>query len=316
MPSLDRIKKPATHRGKRAILKKEPQLLETAKQALCIKGSTSSKLAHDCMKDFYDLKKPDAQMMTKKNEIRPFEDITPIEQFATKLNAPLFMFTSHNKKRPNNLIMGRMFENTLLDMVEFGIEDYKGLKEFKVPKIATGIKPLLIFNGDIFENNREYGRIRNLLIDMFHRESTKNVRLQGLEHVISFTARDNKILFRSFRVFLKKSGSRTPRIELEEIGPHVDLVVRRTQLGSDDLFKQSCKKPKELKVKKKKNISEDPLGKTLGRVHMGAQKLNKIQTRKMKGLRKTMTERKEERKRKSLDAVVTPNGKKTKIVDV
>lgn len=147
----------------------------------------------------YDLKKPDAQMMTKKNEIRPFEDITPIEKFATKLNAPLFMFTSHNKKRPNNLVMGRMFEHSLLDMVEFGIENYIGLKEFKVPKIATGIKPLLIFNGDSFENNHEYGRIRNILIDMFHRETAKNVRLQGLEHVLSFTARDNRILFRSFR---------------------------------------------------------------------------------------------------------------------
>lgn len=302
MPALDRVQKPVSHRGKRAILKSEPQLIETAKQTLCIKGSTSSKLAHDCMKDLYDLKKPDAQMMTKKNDIRPFEDITPIEQFSSKLNAPLFMFTSHNKKRPHNLIMGRMFERNLLDMVEFGIENFKSLKEFKVPKISVGIKPLLIFNGDIFENNYEYGRIRNLLVDMFHREPTKNVRLQGLEHVISFTARNNKILLRSFRILLKKSGTRIPRIELEEIGPRVDLSVRRTQLASEDLFKQSCKKPKELKAKKKKNISEDPLGKTLGRVHMGAQKLNTIQTRKMKGLRKTMTEKKEERKRKSLDS--------------
>ncbi|XP_033227493.1 ribosome production factor 2 homolog [Belonocnema kinseyi] len=302
MPVLERVVRPTSHKGKKALLSKEPQLIETAKQTLCIKGSTSSKLAHDCMKDFYDLKKPDAQMMTKKNEIRPFEDISPIERFASKLNSSLFMFTSHNKKRPHNLIMGRIFEHTLLDMVEFGIENYKGLKEFKVPKISTGIKPMLIFNGDIFENNHEYGRIRNLLVDMFHREPAKNIRLKGLEHVISFTARDNKILFRSFRIFLKKSGTRIPRIELEEIGPRADLSVRRSRLASDDLFKQSCKRPKELKVKKKKNISEDPLGKTLGRVHMGAQKLNTIQTRKMKGLRKTMTERKQERKRKSLDS--------------
>ena len=50
------------------------------------------------------------------------------------------------------------------------------------------------------------------------------------------------------RIFLKKSGTRIPRIELEEIGPRVDLVVRRTHLASEDLFKQSCKRPKELKV--------------------------------------------------------------------
>lgn len=100
---------------------------------------------------------------------------------------------------------------------------------------------------------------------------------------------------------LKKSGTRIPRIELNEIGPSVDLSVRRTQLASDDLFKQSCKKPKDLKVKKKKNITKDGLGSTLGRIHMGAQNINSIQTRKMKGLKKTLSERKAERKRKSLD---------------
>lgn len=47
---------------------------------------------------------------------------------------------------------------------------------------------------------------------------------------------------------LKKSGTRIPRIELVEIGPRMDLRVRRTKLATDDLFKQACKKPKELKV--------------------------------------------------------------------
>ena len=47
---------------------------------------------------------------------------------------------------------------------------------------------------------------------------------------------------------LKKSGTKIPRIELEEIGPRVDLSVRRSRLATDDLFKQSCKRPKELKV--------------------------------------------------------------------
>ncbi|XP_015610186.1 ribosome production factor 2 homolog [Cephus cinctus] len=305
MPVIQRIVKPTSHRGKRAILKKEPQLFEDAKQTLCIKGASTSQLVTDCMKDLYDLKKPDAQMMQKKNDIRPFEDVTRIEQFCQKLNSPLFMFASHNKKRPHNLVMGRVFEHTLLDMVEFGVENYKSLKEFKVGKISTGTKPILIFNGEVFENNHEFGRIRNLLVDMFQREVVGKVRLQGLEHVLSFTAVDNKILLRSYRIQLKKSGTRIPRIELEEIGPRMDLEIRRTKLAADDLFKQACKKPKELKVKKKKNISKNTLGTTLGRIHIGAQKLNSIQTRKMKGLKKTVAERKAERKRKSLEADAT-----------
>lgn len=50
------------------------------------------------------------------------------------------------------------------------------------------------------------------------------------------------------RVLLKKSGCKIPRIELEEMGPSLDLVMRRTHLASDDLYKLSLKQPKGLKV--------------------------------------------------------------------
>lgn len=142
-------------------------------------------------------------MMQKKNDILPFENIVPIEKFASKYEAPLFMMASHNKKRPHNLIMGRMYEHTLLDMIEFGIDNYKGLKDFKVEKITKGIKPLLIFNGELFESNYEYGRIKNLLVDMFQREVIKKISLKGLEHVLSFTAVENKIFLRSYRLDIK-----------------------------------------------------------------------------------------------------------------
>lgn len=138
-------------------------------------------------------------MMHQKNDILPFEDVTPIEKFASKYNAPLFMMALHNKKRPNNLVIGRMYENTLLDMIEFGVENYKGLKDFKVEKIASGLKPLLIFNGELFESNSKYVRIKNILVDMFQKETIERIRLQGLEHALSFTAVDNKIFFRSYK---------------------------------------------------------------------------------------------------------------------
>lgn len=52
-------------------------------------------------------------------------------------------------------------------------------------------------------------------------------------------------------------------------------------------MKLSKRSPKELKVTKKKNISRDGLGTTHGRIHVGKQNINSIQTRKMKGLKKT-----------------------------
>ena len=51
-----------------------------------------------------------------------------------------------------------------------------------------------------------------------------------------------------FRVLLKKSGSRTPRVEVEEMGPSLDLVLRRTHLASDDLMKAATKVPRVVKV--------------------------------------------------------------------
>ena len=47
-----------------------------------------------------------------------------------------------------------------------------------------------------------------------------------------------KILF--CRTELKKSGEKSPRVELVEIGPSYDLIVRRVKLASDDLFTTAC----------------------------------------------------------------------------
>jgi ribosome production factor 2 len=46
-------------------------------------------------------------MLNKLNDILPFENITPVEVFSRKNDASMFMFASHNKKRPHNLILGK-----------------------------------------------------------------------------------------------------------------------------------------------------------------------------------------------------------------
>ena len=73
--------------------------------------------------------------MTKKNEIRPFEDINSLEFLSQKNDCSLFMVGSHSKKRPHNLIMGRMFNYQLLDMIELGVLDYKSIESFKSMKV-------------------------------------------------------------------------------------------------------------------------------------------------------------------------------------
>ncbi|XP_064623284.1 ribosome production factor 2 homolog [Lineus longissimus] len=297
---LQRVVKPKNQRVKRALEKKEPKVNENNKTAMFIRGGRTSELITQSLKEIYTLKKPDAVFFKKKNIMRPFEDQTSIEFFSTKGDCSLFMFGSHSKKRPHNLVIGRLFDHHILDMVELGVGSFKSLETFKGSKIPVGTKPCLLFAGEPFETDYEYKRLKNLFIDFFRGPVIENIRLSGLEHVMMFTAAEGKVFLRSYKVLFKKSGCKTPRIELEEIGPAFNFTFRRTKLASDDLYKKSRKVPKVAKPKKKKNISRDVFGTKHGRIHMQTQDYQKLQTRKMKGL-----------KRKSDGAGDTP-AKKTK----
>jgi hypothetical protein len=78
------------------------------------------------------LKKPDSNLYAKKNELYPFEEPSKLEFFSQKCDASLFMFGSHNKKRPHNIVMGRHFNFHVYDMLEFGVTEFKSISDFKV----------------------------------------------------------------------------------------------------------------------------------------------------------------------------------------
>ncbi|XP_056150674.1 ribosome production factor 2 homolog [Lampris incognitus] len=286
MAQLGGVIKPKTKRSKRFLESRAPKLSEDVKKAMIMKGGNTTQTVTQALKDIYSLKKPNAVLYKKKNVTRPFEDSTSLEFFSKKTDCSLFLFGSHNKKRPNNLIFGRLFDFHVLDMIEVGIEKYVSLCDIKASKCPEGTKPMLVFAGEAFDTDNEHKRLKSLLIDFFRGPTVPAVRLAGLEHVLHFTALEGKIYMRSYRCLLKKSGCRTPRIELEEIGPSFDFVLRRTHLASEDLYKTAHRQPKALKPKKKKNISHDAFGTKFGRLHMQKQDLSKLQTRKMKGLKK------------------------------
>lgn len=297
--SLLRIRKPKTRKGKKVLMAREPQLVEGPRTMLFLDGRKCGGDVKSCMKDIQQLKKPLIKVLNRNNDITPFDDPSSLEFLTQKNDCAMFAFGSTSKKRPNNLILGRIFENEILDMVELGIKQYQAMSEFKNDKIGTCVKPCLVFNGPKWSQTEELRRLRNLLIDTFQKDKVDAIRLQGIEHVMSFTCtEDMNILMRSYKIQLKKSGQKTPRIELVEIGPSADFSIRRTQIASEDLYKQSRKQPRQLKVTKKKNITRDGLGNTHGRVHMGNQGLGKIQTRRVKGLKKSAEERKADRLKK------------------
>lgn len=289
--STDGARVPKNFRSKRALEDRSPKTWENAKRVLCLKGPKASHIVNQILKEVQMLKKPDARMMTKRNVTRPFEDISMLEFLCKKNDSSLFLFGSHTKKRPNNLVFGRMFDWSILDMIEFGVnpKTFKSIKSL-IPSRSGGIrsngKPMFVFIGD-WAATPALKTAQNLLLDFFRGEIMEEINLKALDHVIVCTAYEKKfIFFRHYCVRFKKSGSKVPRVELVSYGPSMDLVIRRFKTAPIVVQYHSMRKPKRKAAWKRKNQEQGDMDSSLGRLHLSRQEMKKLQLRKMKGLKK------------------------------
>ena len=79
----------------------------------------------------------------KKNAVYPFEDTAFLEKQCLKFNAAFFIVGNNQKKRPNDIVIGRIFNEKVIDMVEFGVSDFEALKT--LTQFEYSQKPVLIF---------------------------------------------------------------------------------------------------------------------------------------------------------------------------
>jgi len=280
----------------------ESQLVEGAKSSLLLRGIRCSDAMATVLKDMRSVQSPHAKMLSKNNVIVPFDDAgqQSLEFLTTKNDAALFAVASHNKKRPNNLIMGRTFDRRVLDMVEIGILQYRSLNDFGgLPKKRLGSKPMLQFVGDIWTSDVNLRRLQNLLIDFYRGDPVDSLVLSGLDHVMVFTAAETGSLGggqdarcpivhqRTYYMKLKKDpkGGKAPVPYLTPSGPDMDFKVRRTQFASPDMWKLAMKQPAGVKAKKKKNQTTNIFGETIGRLHLDRQDIDSKTGKKSKALR-------------------------------
>lgn len=258
---------------------------EKVKKLLILKGHSSSQIVNDVLKDLSMLSKPYCKSLSRKNDILPFENFESLEFLSTKNECGLFALASHTKKRPNNLVLGRTYDGHILDMIEVGIDAYTSMKDFTGTKKGIGSKPLLVFQGAQWETDTLYKSIQNILIDVLRGYKPNKISMQGVDHVISATCIDSKIYLRAYHIGYAKSDSKVPTTVLHDMGPFLDLSVRRSQRASEDLWKVACKKDKTSKASKVKNVSQSTRGDKVGRIHMKKQNLDKMQVRRVTALR-------------------------------
>jgi ribosome production factor 2 len=203
-----------------------------------------------------------------------------------------------------------MFDGRVLDMLEVGLDGFTSMSDIPTPKAAVGTRPLMVFHSDLFDTHPTFQQLKSYLLDMYNAHHETGIPLMDVEHVIAVTAGPvtgsldegaplPKVHVRGYTIKLLASGSKVPRVQLTEMGPSLDMSIRRVQAADPDVLKMAMKRPKVAKKdvesglgKKRKNIETDAMGDKVGRIHVGKQDLGKLETRKMKSLKVGRKERK------------------------
>lgn len=293
----DKLAKAKTPKARRVLRKKLPKWHEGAKKVLLLEAGKSSQQAKSFLSELHTLKKGESVRFTRKNEqIKPMEagGEVPLEFLCQKNECGMFAVASHTKKRPHNVVLGRMFDYHTYDQIEIGVDSLKTMHEFgSVGTLAAqGSKPCLVFQGEAFDSQPEYIALKSILTDMLRGEVVENVALKGLDRVICVAECEGKVYVRQCAIRFKKSGTKVPRVELEEMGPSAKLTVRRHRPADPSLAKEALRMAPSAK---KKNIKTDVFGEKYGRVYMPRQEVEEMALRKPKGVKRERREKAEEK---------------------
>lgn len=295
-----KVKTPKYGRVKRELDKRAPKLVETGKKTLILQGTKTSNVLNTVLSEIYHLKRDNAIRYTRKNDsIRPFESggETSLEFFSMKTDCSMFVYGSTSKKRPDNLVIGRTYDHHIYDLIEVGVENFKRMDSFTYDKKLApqaGSKPFIVFSGEAFESVDELKHLKEVLLELLRGQVVDNLNLAGLGRVYVCTAiSSNRVFLTHCAMRLKKSGTIVPRIELVEIGPSMDFVVRRHRLPNESLKKEAMKTAKDKLHKKIKNVSKDALQGKLGKIYVPDQKVGEmVLPNKAKGVKRERREAK------------------------
>jgi len=137
-----------THKGRKILENKAAKIIENLKRSVIIKGRKSSEMINSLLHNLQTMRGTGNSqlLMRKSHDIAAMDDASLIEKLANNYDCSLFAVGSHQKKRPNNLVLGRNFDGHVLDMFEFGVDGYRGPLDFKPPADFTqDLKPILVF---------------------------------------------------------------------------------------------------------------------------------------------------------------------------
>jgi len=281
-------RKPKTHKGKLYLESLKPKVIEDPKQCLFINTQNSNELMRMVLNELYLMRKELSKKLNKKEKIfNIVQNKENVEFLCTKNNTAFFSLSSNNKKHPMDLTLGCLYDHQLLDSFEFEVTNFIPMSYFKeASTINSDLKPIIIFQGELFESDFNYDRLKKFFIDYFQLLDRPNVTISELRRLIVISIEnDEKIVkIRNYQINGDLSNKNSlPKVNLIEIGPSFDLKERKFLLADEVLYKKALKQPKGVKEVKEKNIEKNKiLGEKRGRIHMQKQNLKAVSLKKFK----------------------------------
>ena len=281
-------RKAKTHKGKLYLESLKPKLIEDPKKCLFINTNNSTEIMRMVLNELYLMRKEFSKKFSRKEDIfNIVQNKERVEFLCTKNNTTFFSLSSHNKKHPMDLTLGILYDHQVLDSFEFEVTNFIPMYYFKgAATINSDLKPIIIFQGELFESDFNYDRLKKFFIDYFQLYDKENVVISQLRRIIAISIEnDEKIIkIRNYQVNGDLSNKNSlQKINLVEIGPSFDLKERKFLLADEVLYKKTLKQPKGVKEIKEKNIEKNKiLGEKRGRIHMQKQNLTAVSLKKYK----------------------------------
>ena len=183
------------------------------------------------------------KLTKKENIVNVIENKDNIEFLCKKNNTTFFVLFSHNKKHPMNLTLGCLFDFKILDYFDFEVTNFLPMSYFKTDvTINSDLKPIIIFQGELFESDFNYDRLKKFFIDFFQLYDKENISISEMRRIIAISIeKDEKIIkIRNYQINGNLNNKNNlSKIDLVEIGPSLDLKERKFTLGDEVLYKKT-----------------------------------------------------------------------------
>ena len=154
----------------------------------------------------------------------------------------------------------------MLDMLELLVvqDTARCLSQFKNEKCRMGVKPMLAFSGSAWDDpsRSEYTLAKSMFTDFFRGAEVQEIDVEGMQLLISFFAGEEGgegfkpvIQMRCYKLITKRSSSKVPKVEVDEIGPRIDFRVGRVREAEASMLKEAMRKAKTTEVNFGKGVS-------------------------------------------------------------